>query len=83
MKRNSPNLRRAIAEEDERRLRVDPVACDGIGICSHLAPALVELDSWGYPIPSTDPLTRRDERAAMAAIAACPRQALFLHPGGD
>jgi ferredoxin len=32
------------------RLRVDPTACDGIGMCAHLAPDLIVLDTWGYPI---------------------------------
>jgi len=60
------------------RLRVDPVACDGIGMCAHVAPQLIVLDRWGYPI-ITSALTRRaDIRAARAAMAACPRRALLL-----
>jgi len=60
------------------RLRIDPVACDGIGMCAHVAPGLVRVDSWGYPIPAADPLTARQARAASAAVACCPRRALFL-----
>ena len=60
------------------RLRVDPVACDGIGICAHLAADVVRVDTWGYPILSSQPLHGRGERQARAAIAACPRRALFL-----
>lgn len=60
-----------------RRLRVDPVACDGIGICAHLAPDLVRLDTWGYPIVSADRLDAATQRQAAAATAACPRKALF------
>lgn len=61
------------------RLRVDPGVCDGVGICAHLAPDLIALDSWGYPIVSTDPLARGgDRRQAEAAVAACPRRALYL-----
>ncbi|HEY0530185.1 MAG TPA: ferredoxin [Actinoplanes sp.] len=60
------------------KLLVDPVACDGIGMCSHLAPALVNPDSWGYPIVSGETLGETDLRAARAAVAACPRRALLL-----
>jgi ferredoxin len=60
------------------RLVVDPVACDGIGMCAHLAPDLVSVDSWGYPIIAGDPLTPREERQAKRAVAGCPRKALVL-----
>jgi ferredoxin len=60
------------------RLRVDPVACEGVGICAHVAPALVALDSWGYPVLPDAPLTRRQRRRAAAAVIGCPRRALFL-----
>jgi len=61
------------------RLRIDPSVCDGVGICAHLAPDLITVDSWGYPIVSIEPLERRAfERQARAAVAACPRKALFL-----
>jgi ferredoxin len=63
-----------------RRLVVDPVACDGIGMCSHLAPDLVRVDSWGYPIVAADLLTARETRQANKAVAGCPRNALFLAP---
>lgn len=61
-----------------RRLVVDPVACDGIGMCSHLAPDLVRVDSWGYPIVVGELLTAREERQAKKAVAGCPRKALLL-----
>ena len=60
-------------------LRVDPSVCDGFGICAHLAPDQVAVDSWGYPIVRAEPLARgRETRQAEAAVAACPRKALFL-----
>ncbi len=62
------------------RLRVDPVACDGVGICAHLAPDVVRLDSWGYPILPTEPLTEQARRQAARAINGCPRSALFVQP---
>ena len=61
------------------RLGIDPVSCDGIGICAHFAADLLTVDSWGFPILPADPLSRRDLRAAKAAVSACPRRALFLH----
>jgi ferredoxin len=61
-----------------RRLRVDPVACDGIGMCAMVAPGLVELNSWGYPAAAGGPLTGRALRRAAAAVTACPRRALLL-----
>jgi ferredoxin len=60
------------------RLVVDPVACDGIGMCSHLAPSLVKVDSWGYPIIVRDPMTTREKRQANKAVVGCPRNALLL-----
>ena len=61
------------------RLRLDPSVCDGVGICSHLAPDVIGVDSWGYPIVHAEPLTdKRDVRQAEAAVKACPRKALHL-----
>ena len=61
------------------RLRIDPTACEGVGICAHLAPALVALDSWGYPVVEAGPLTEAvDLRKAAAAVSACPHRALHL-----
>ena len=60
-------------------LRIDPSLCDGVGICAHLAPDLVALDSWGYPIIDDHALSRkRQQRQANAAVAACPKKALFI-----
>jgi ferredoxin len=60
------------------RLRVDPVACDGVGICSHLAPSIVTVDSWGYPILPKARLSRAQGREARRAVTGCPKRALFL-----
>jgi ferredoxin len=59
-------------------LRVDPVACDGIGACALAAPALVDLDPWGYPLLARRDLTGAEMPAALAAARACPRRALWL-----
>jgi ferredoxin len=63
------------------RLLIDPTACDGVGICGHLAPELIRVDSWGYPILVQRILHRAELRVARAAVAACPRKALFIGPG--
>lgn len=60
------------------RLRVDPTLCEGVGMCAHLAPGLVGVDSWGYAVPPTEPVSGRDRRAAVTAVKGCPRRALFL-----
>jgi ferredoxin len=65
-------------DSGEGTLHVNPVACDGIGICQHVAPTLIRADTWGYPIVSARPLHGADKRAADAAAASCPRQALFV-----
>jgi len=59
-------------------LRVDPIRCDGFGHCAELAPELIELDEWGYPIITPDELDPRGLGLAHAAITQCPRKALFL-----
>ena len=33
-----------------RRLRLDPTACTGHGLCADLLPERIELDEWGFPI---------------------------------
>ncbi len=58
-------------------LRVDPIACDGIGMCAHVAPSLIELDRWGYPILLEAAPGSNKRNQVAAAIAACPRRALF------
>jgi ferredoxin len=62
------------------RLRVDPVACDGYGHCGELAPELVNLDEWGYPIVSDRDIHAGSEalRSARLAVRGCPRQAMWL-----
>jgi ferredoxin len=62
----------------QRLLVVDPVACDGHGVCAELLPEMVELDPWGYPIIDTAPMPPALDRQARRAVAACPRLALHL-----
>jgi ferredoxin len=63
-----------------QQLVVDPVACDGVGMCAQLAPDVVTLDTWGYPVVPRDGLAGDEARQAARAVAGCPRRALLLVP---
>ncbi|MGN8244166.1 ferredoxin [Cellulomonas soli] len=63
----------------DERLHVDPVACDGIGMCARLT-AAVRLDEWGYPV--VGPLRPDQVASAGRAVRACPRKALWIEHGG-
>ena len=60
------------------KVTVDPTACRAVGMCAHLAPGVVRLDRWGYPILPAEDLPARDARAAASAVRACPHRALHL-----
>ena len=59
-------------------LRVNPILCDGHGLCAELFPERIELDEWGYPIIKPEPLPGSLEPHARRAVAACPVLALRL-----
>jgi ferredoxin len=61
-----------------RSLAVNPIACDGHGICAELLPELVQLDDWGYPIIDPTAVPPHLDGLARRAVAACPTLALFL-----
>ena len=61
-----------------KRLRVDPTACTGHGLCAELLPELVTLDEWGYPIVADRPVLRGLGREARRAVTDCPALALRL-----
>ena len=60
------------------RLRVDPIACEGRGLCAEILPELITLDDWGFPIirdgDVPDPLIAE----AREAVRICPKLALRL-----
>lgn len=60
-----------------KTLRVDPIACDGHGLCAELFPERVHLDDWGFPIVEGD-VPPGLEKHAQSAVAACPMRALKL-----
>ena len=62
------------------QLVVDPIVCDGHGLCAELLPELIELDDWGYPILRSAEVPRELAGYARRAVAACPVLALRLIP---
>jgi ferredoxin len=60
------------------RLRVNPIACKGHGLCAELFPEGIQLDDWGYPIISPTLLTAELLPYARRAVQACPTVALIL-----
>lgn len=61
-------------------LRVDPIVCQGHGLCAELFPERIHLDDWGYPIINGEPIPRALAAHARRAIASCPVLALKLVP---
>ncbi|MGH9077110.1 MAG: ferredoxin [Acidimicrobiales bacterium] len=59
-------------------LRVNPISCEGHGLCAELLPEVVDLDDWGYPIVDGRPLPPGLLPHARRAVAACPTLALLL-----
>ncbi len=59
-------------------LVVDPVRCDGSGVCAELLPERIRADPWGYPViePGVVPDHLLDH--AQRAVTGCPRLALTL-----
>jgi ferredoxin len=61
-----------------RELQVDWIACDAFGMCHDLAPDLIALDDWGYPI-LPPPAVLTDRAADVQRIVdCCPARALRL-----
>ncbi len=59
-------------------LRLDPIACDGHGICAELYFERIQLDEWGYPVISSEPILPQHMEHARRAVFACPKVALTL-----
>ncbi len=60
------------------RLRVDPISCDGHGVCAELFPEWIRLDDWGYPIVSDAEIPEAFLVHARRVVNACPKAALVL-----
>jgi ferredoxin len=59
-------------------LRLDPIRCDGYGICAVHLPERITLDEWGYPLIEPGPVPERLLSRARRAADACPVLALGL-----
>ena len=60
------------------RLRVNPIACTGHGLCAELVPEIIELDPWGYPILSSSAVPVGLMEHAKRAVDTCPTLALLM-----
>jgi ferredoxin len=60
------------------RLRVDPIACDGRGLCAEMLPELITVDDWGFPIIRDGGVPARLQAGARETVRACPKLALRL-----
>jgi ferredoxin len=68
-----------MSETIRRRLRVNPILCDGYGYCAEILPELISLDDWGFPVVDSRPIDGDDQLTfARRAVATCPRLALLL-----
>lgn len=65
------------------RLRVDPVACSGHGLCAELLPELIALDTWGYPLLADRPVPASLLHRARRTVTDCPALALRLTQEAD
>jgi ferredoxin len=64
-------------------LSVDPIGCDGHGLCAELLPEMITLDDWGYPVLARREVPPHLVGAARRAVAACPKLALALRRDGS
>ena len=62
------------------RLRVDPIACDGRGLCAEVLPELIRIDDWGFPIVARGHVRANLLTTAAEAVRICPKLALRLEP---
>ena len=65
------------------RLRVNPITCEGHGLCAELLPELIRLDDWGYPIVDEAEVPPELIDLARRAADACPTLALLLDEKGE
>jgi ferredoxin len=72
-----------IMAEPAARLRVNPIACSGHGVCAELLPELISTDEWGYPVLPDAPVPPRLVRQARRAVADCPALALTLRADSE
>jgi ferredoxin len=62
-------------------VRVNPIACNGSGLCAELFPERISLDDWGYPLIDPAAIPPSLQTHARRAVDACPTLALRLEAG--
>ncbi|HYZ54856.1 MAG TPA: NADH-ubiquinone oxidoreductase-F iron-sulfur binding region domain-containing protein [Streptosporangiaceae bacterium] len=65
-------------QQQQKRLVVDWTRCEGHGLCAHLIPEIVHLDSHGYPVMLDIPVPDWLAKDAQQAVDMCPALALRL-----
>jgi len=66
------------AAPTEQRLRVDWPQCKAHGLCAEIAPEIIHLDEWGYPVFDPGAVPGTDLSTAKKAVQVCPTLALRL-----
>jgi NADH:ubiquinone oxidoreductase subunit F (NADH-binding)/ferredoxin len=64
--------------QSDKHLVVDWVRCQGHGLCAHLVPELIHLDSSGFPVIMNIPIPTWMTKDAQQAVEMCPALALRL-----
>jgi ferredoxin len=60
------------------RIVVNPITCEGHGLCAELLPELISRDDWGYPMIHAPEVPAHLEHLARKARDLCPTLALLL-----
>ncbi len=60
------------------RIAINPIACEGYGICAELLPELIELDEWGFPILRSKDVPLSLLEHAKRAERLCPTLAVII-----
>lgn len=60
------------------QIRVNPITCEGHGVCAELLPELVTLDDWGLPVIEKKEVPTHLESLARKARDLCPALAFLL-----
>ena len=63
---------RAARAARRRGVAIDPIACDGYGMCAELLPELIALDDWGFPIVAPGRRPGRPARARATSRRRVP-----------
>lgn len=65
---------------EQQKLKIDWILCDGYSLCADLAPEVIDLDEWGYPIIRPGAIAASELKDVKRAVDSCPMSALTLVP---